>query len=135
MTRVATATMVKWLAMVICKAIISVENPTPTIPPVLQRPWKDPLILRSNCFWSAMACVFIEILRTRMLNAKTQSEAIRLVFVVAKPTHKSAKAKTTNAIANGIRLLYRATSQPDIGSPISELAGINKRMVPNSASL
>ena len=135
MTRVAAATNSKWVAIETFSATISVENPTPTIPPVLHRPWNDPLIFRSNNFCKAIACVFIEMLSTRMLKENRQSEAMRAKFVVAKPIDKMASDSATKANDMGIRLSYRATSQPEIGSPINELIGINKRMVPSSASL
>src|SRR5688572_26313940 len=77
----------------------------------------------------------MEILRTRMLKANTHSEVIRTKPVVANPIDKSARASTTNANDMGILLSYRATSQPETGRPIKELRGINKRIVPNSASL
>ena len=77
----------------------------------------------------------MEMFRTRMLKAKTHSEVIRTKPVVANPMDTSAKARTTNANDIGILLSYRATNQPETGSPINELRGINKRMVPNSASL
>ena len=125
----------RWFDIDISKATISVEKPTPTIPPVLHRPWNDPFILRSNSFCSAIAWVFIDTFRMRILKAKTQRQAIKAKLVVAKPIPSSESDIEVNANSIGIRLSNRATSHPEMGKPIRELVGINNKMVPNSASL
>jgi hypothetical protein len=71
----------------------------------------------------------------RMLNANTQIEEIKTKSVVANPIDKSDNASTINATDIGFLLSYLATNQPETGSPISELMGINKSKVPNCASL
>ena len=60
---------------------------------------------------------------------------MRTISVSANPIDKIAKANTINANDMGTRLSYRATNHPDMGRPISELIGMNKRIVPSSASL
>lgn len=47
---VITAATSRCMGIGIPNVTASVENPTPVIPPVLQRPWNEPLILRSNSF-------------------------------------------------------------------------------------
>lgn len=45
------------------------------------------------------------------------------------------RANNTKEINKGTLLLNLATSQPEIGSPISELMGMTSNKLPNSASL
>jgi hypothetical protein len=71
----------------------------------------------------------------RILKEKTHREAMRTNSVSANPIDNIAKARTRKAKVIGTRLSYRATNHPDIGRPINELIGMNKRIVPNSASL
>jgi hypothetical protein len=134
-TSVRTETTRMWVLIETSSATIKVENPTPAIPPVLQRPWKDPFILFSNFFCNARAWVFNEIFKMRMLKAKTQMDAIKATLVVANPIDKSDNARMINATVIGFLLSYLATNQPETGSPMSELIGINRRIVPNCASL
>src|SRR5688500_5738460 len=82
-----------------------------------------------------MACVFKDIFRIRKLNDKSDIDAINNGELDEIPIQKMAKAKRKNPPVSGTRLSYRETSQPENGKPISELMGINNRMVPNSASL
>jgi hypothetical protein len=70
-----------------------------------------------------------------MLKANQHNAAMRVKLVCAKPMHESATDKLITAAVIGIRLSKRETSQPDMGSPTSELMGKKIRMVPNSASL
>ena len=71
----------------------------------------------------------------RMLKANTQMAIINRRIESAKPINASDAALKPHATERGIRLSYFATSQPDMGKPISELTGILKRSVPNCASL
>lgn len=70
-----------------------------------------------------------------MLNAKKQIAITRVKVVWAKPINANETALIPQAAANGFRLSKRETSQPEMGRPISELTGMAKRSVPNSASL
>src|SRR5687767_3635907 len=92
-------------------------------------------MLRSNFFWSVIACVFMEILISRKAKENAQIDTISKNVVLAKPMQVSAIASSTNEKVKGIRLSYRDTSHPDTGRPTNELMGINKRRVPSSASL
>ena len=56
-----------------------------------------------------------------------------MVFV--KPIKASESAFKPYPTASGTRLLYLATSHPDMGSPMRDPIGIASRTVPNSASL
>ena len=82
-----------------------------------------------------MACVFKDMFRMRKLNDKSDMDAISNGVLDAIPIPRIATDKSRNPPVSGIRLSYRDTSQPENGKPISELTGINNRMVPNSASL
>ena len=82
-----------------------------------------------------MACVLMEILMIRVLNASTETETTSVNDVVAKPMKNSEAAIIIKPAVIGILLSYRDTSQPEMGSPIKELMGINNRTVPSCASL
>ena len=82
-----------------------------------------------------MACVFKEMFRMRKLNDKSDMDAISNGVLDAIPIPKIPTDRSKNPPVSGMRLSYRETSQPENGKPISELTGINNRMVPNSASL
>jgi hypothetical protein len=82
-----------------------------------------------------MACVFTEIFMMRMLNAKTQTAGTRKYVDEANPISAKAIAREVNPAKMGLRVLKRETSQLEIGRPAIELMGMNKSMVPNSASL
>src|SRR5690606_10002598 len=79
-------------------------------------------------------CVFIVMLRIRMLKEKTAMEAINKNGVDANPIPIKARAKMIKEASNGMRLLKRETSQPEMGKPISDPTGIVKSILPNSAS-
>ena len=132
---VATVTDTKWGVMEMFIAINKVVNPTPTIPPVLQSPWKEPLILRLNCFCSVMACVFMAMLRMRILKANRQMASTSETVVVAKLMSDRQIACITKPTDKGTLLSNLVTSQPEKGRPIRELIGMASRIVPNSASL
>ena len=82
-----------------------------------------------------MACVFIEILIILKLKASKQMEVTSINVEVAKPIRERDTQSSTNATVMGTRLSNLATSQPEIGNPISELMGMARSIVPNSASL
>jgi hypothetical protein len=70
-----------------------------------------------------------------MLKENAHNETISAKLLVANPIAHNANANAIKPNNIGMRLSYFDTSQPDIGSPISELVGMNKRIVPSSASL
>jgi hypothetical protein len=78
--------------------------------------------------------VFTDIFKIRIQNENKQTDNTSNNGVVAKPMHVKAIEKNTNDTISGTRLSNFDTSQPEMGSPIKELIGIAKRMVPSSAS-
>ena len=82
-----------------------------------------------------MPCVFTEMLKIRIVNAKTITAITKVKVLVAKPIIVKAMAFKPKPIAKGTRLLKRDTSQPDIGNPISDPIGNASNMVPKVASL
>jgi len=69
-----------------------------------------------------------------MQNENKQIDNTKKNVVVEKPMKANAMQKNTNDTTSGTRLSNFDTNQPEIGKPTSELIGIAKRMVPNSAS-
>ena len=82
-----------------------------------------------------MACVFMAIFMMRVLNENSDIDAMSNGVDDASPIPQIAVASNTKANVMGMRLSNLDTSQPEIGKPISELIGMNNRMVPSSASL
>jgi hypothetical protein len=82
-----------------------------------------------------MACVFNAMLKIRVAKEKSEIEPMSKAVLVASPIPTSDNATRKNPIDKGMRLSNRDTSHPEIGRLINELIGINKRIVPNSASL
>jgi hypothetical protein len=82
-----------------------------------------------------MACVFREMLSILKLRDSRHIEATRRMVLGANPLQTIANESMKNPVASGRRLSYRDTSQPENGSPISELTGMKRRIVPSSASL
>ena len=124
----------KWFWIEIPLLIIKVVKPTPQIPPVLQSPCMEPIILFSNFFCNVMAWVLTAILKIRMVNANRQIAITNVKMELEKPISASATALVAKAKVSGIRLSYLATSQPENGNPTREVSGIASKIVPNSAS-
>ena len=82
-----------------------------------------------------MACVFIEMLSMRRAKAKKQMENISMGVLTLKPINSTATPSRQKAVANGIRLSYFDTNQPESGKPAMELMGMKSKMVPSSASV
>ena len=59
---------------------------------------------------------------------------INVKILVEKPIETKDIVNKTNEIYKGILLSNFETSHPEIGSPINELIGIAKSMLPSSAS-
>lgn len=70
-----------------------------------------------------------------MQNENKETDNTNKKGVVAKPINANAIEKNTKDTIKGTRLSNFETNQPEIGSPISELIGIAKRIVPSCASL
>lgn len=70
-----------------------------------------------------------------MLNANKHCAAASANTVVQNEMQESAVTSMHSAMNKGTLLSKRDTNQPDMGTPINELTGINSKMVPNAASL
>lgn len=79
--------------------------------------------------------MFSEIFRILKLKDNSEMEAISKAVLGENPIARMAQAKSRNPPVRGIRLSNLETSHPESGSPMRELTGMNKRIVPNSASL
>jgi hypothetical protein len=77
----------------------------------------------------------MEILIILKLNENKQMDETTVNVELEIPIQKSAIEASAKEKINGTRLSYLETRKPETGSPIIELMGIHKRMVPNSASL
>lgn len=135
MIAIKMATVNKCRCMAMLFFTIMVEKTTPSNPPALQSPWKEPTIFFTYFFWMVMDWVFIEIYIIRELKENKQSAPTKKSGVFAKPISVKAKVKNSIAIINGKRLSNFDTNQPEIGNPISELIGMANRTDPSSASL
>jgi hypothetical protein len=82
-----------------------------------------------------IAWVFMEILMILKLNENKQMDETRAIVELEIPIQKSAIEANVKEKISGIRLSYLDTKKPETGSPIIELMGIHRRIVPNSASL
>ena len=74
------------------------------------------------------------ILATRMLNANKHKTGIKTNIEFESPIKVSDNAWITNATVMGILLSNLATNHPENNKPLKELKGIQRRMVPSSAS-
>lgn len=74
-------------------------------------------------------------MRILKLKDNSEMEAISKGVVEENPIARMAKAKRRNPPARGTRLSNLETSHPENGNPTRELTGMNRRIVPNSASL
>jgi hypothetical protein len=79
--------------------------------------------------------VLREIFNILKLNDNNEIDAISHAVEDASPIETVATDKRRKPPVKGTLLSYFDTSHPEKGSPRSELRGMNKRMVPSSASL
>lgn len=126
-----TAAINKWVFKFTSIFTISVENPTPRIPPELQRPWNEPTILRSKFFCMLMDCVFMAMLTILMQKEKIKTDATNMKIELEKPIAMRDKLKNKNATIIGILLSNFETSHPESGRPTSELMGSTSSRFPN----
>jgi hypothetical protein len=69
-----------------------------------------------------------------MLNENRNKANTNVKGVVARPIKERQREFSTNATVRGTLVSNLDTSHPDKGSPIKELMGMVRRMVPSSAS-
>src|SRR5690606_17434172 len=81
-----------------------------------------------------MAWVFNDILRMRKLKAISDIARTSSSVLCARPTPTIEMASAIKPQVIGTRLSYLETSHPESGKPNNELMGIQRRIVPNSAS-
>jgi hypothetical protein len=83
----------------------------------------------------ARDCVLTEILAIRMQKENTATAIARFSISEENPMASNDNENSKKDANSGILLLNLDTSQPDMGSPTSELIGITRSKFPNSASL
>jgi len=76
----------------------------------------------------------MDMLNMRVLKENRNKAMTKAKELLAKPIKERQMEFSRKATVRGILVSNLATSQPDKGSPIKELTGIVRRIVPNSAS-
>jgi|SRR5687767_9956406 hypothetical protein len=71
----------------------------------------------------------------RNANEKKQIEKTNMGVLTLNPISMTEMPNIQKAAASGILLSYLDTNQPERGNPIIELIGMNRRIVPSSASV